>query len=258
MKLYETKSASYTPALHGLANGVLRHNVHSSCYVNGVKFIATERDGGHVTQNNGVMAESVDGSVFSFYGELQSVIELVYGNDVKVVLFKCKWYNTDSLRRKVRRPTTDIDRYGLLSIDTKTSWYEDEPYILATSAKQVFYIDDPSKGKGWKIVHHVSQRGIWSSATLGEAVNDEESSGGRLPQPLEPYQEERASNIGGVEDIRALNRHTLVVAGEFTDITSQQVNFDDDDFIDDEEDAIPLEESEPEANDTSDEDYDIS
>ena len=95
--------------------------------MNGVKFVTSERDEGHVTQNNGVM---VEGMGFNYYGVLVSVIELIYGKGMPVVLFKCKWFNTDLTRQR----RTILDR-GLLSVDSNNVWYENEPFILATIVK---------------------------------------------------------------------------------------------------------------------------
>ena len=67
---------SYLPDLHLLAGGPQSHRVCAGCFVNGVKFVTSERDEGHVTQNNGVM---VEGLGFNYYGVLISVIELIYG-----------------------------------------------------------------------------------------------------------------------------------------------------------------------------------
>ncbi|KAL6201737.1 hypothetical protein ACLB2K_025449 [Fragaria x ananassa] len=39
--------------------------------------------------------------------------------------------------------STILDR-GLLSVDSNSVWYENEPFILATMTKQVFYLDDPA------------------------------------------------------------------------------------------------------------------
>ncbi|KAM6574690.1 hypothetical protein CsatA_023017 [Cannabis sativa] len=39
---------------------------------------------------------------------------------------------------------------------------EDDPYILASQAKQVFYLDDLLRGKNWKIVENVNHRQIWA------------------------------------------------------------------------------------------------
>ncbi|KAL6133622.1 hypothetical protein ACLB2K_065856 [Fragaria x ananassa] len=54
---------------------------------------------------------------FNYYGVLVSVIELIYGKGMPVVLFKCKWFNTDPTRRK----STNMDR-GLLSVDSNSIW----------------------------------------------------------------------------------------------------------------------------------------
>ncbi|KAL6225110.1 hypothetical protein ACLB2K_003962 [Fragaria x ananassa] len=88
---------SYHPDLQLLAGGPQSHRVHVGCFVNGVKFVTSERDEGYVTQNNGVM---VEGMGFNYYGVLVSVIELIYGKGMSVVLFKCKWFNTDPTRRR--------------------------------------------------------------------------------------------------------------------------------------------------------------
>ncbi|KAL6138930.1 hypothetical protein ACLB2K_064209 [Fragaria x ananassa] len=71
---------SYKPELHLLAGGPQSQRVRAGCFVNGVKFVMSERDECHVTQNNEVM---IKGLGFNYYGVLVSVIELV-------VLFKCK------------------------------------------------------------------------------------------------------------------------------------------------------------------------
>ncbi|KAL6194367.1 hypothetical protein ACLB2K_035451 [Fragaria x ananassa] len=81
----------------------------------------------------------VEGLGFNYYGVLVSVIELIYRNRMPVVLFKCKWFNTDPTTRM----STILDR-GLLSVDSNSVWYENEPFILTTMAKQVFYLDDPA------------------------------------------------------------------------------------------------------------------
>ena len=164
MHIQQEFPASYDPELHLLAGGPQSHRVRAGCFVNGVKFVTSERDEGHVTQNNGVM---VEGLGFNYYGVLVSVIELIYGNRMPVVLFKCKWFNTDPTRRR----STILDR-GLLSVDSNSVWYDNEPFILATMAKQVFYLDDPAMGEGWKVVQVMSHRNIWSAATLG---GDDES-----------------------------------------------------------------------------------
>ncbi|KAI5350696.1 hypothetical protein L3X38_003587 [Prunus dulcis] len=40
-------------------------------------------------------------------------------------------------------------------------WYKDDPYVLPTQARQVFYVDDPKLGLGWKVVHRFEHRHLW-------------------------------------------------------------------------------------------------
>ena len=37
------------------------------------------------------------------------------------------------------------DQYGILSVNTATSSYADDPFVFATSVKQVFYLDALAK-----------------------------------------------------------------------------------------------------------------
>ena len=205
---------SYHLDLHLLAEGPQSHRVRAGCFVNDVKFVTSERDEGHVTQNNGAM---VEGMGFNYYGVLVSVIELIYGKGMPVVLFKCKWFNTDPTRRR----STVLDR-GLLSVDLNSVWYENEPFILTTMAEHVFYLDDPAMGEGGKVVQVMSHRNIWSAATLG---GDDESgpSEPTTDQPNEPYQEESPHVVPDTEDIRVNNQHVLVIIG-YMPVTPSEMN----------------------------------
>ncbi|CAM8951223.1 unnamed protein product [Rhodiola kirilowii] len=116
-----------------------------------------------------------------------------------VVLFECIWFNTDP----TDRGSTKRD-YGLLSLDTSTSWYEDWPYCLATTARQVFYLDDLKAGEPWKVVNVVSHRGIYSDSSLARQDDHGSSSGTTnislahtliLPQGDDPYQEHMPAHI---------------------------------------------------------------
>ncbi|KAL6179072.1 hypothetical protein ACLB2K_050588 [Fragaria x ananassa] len=102
-----------------------------------------------------------------YYGVLDSVVELVYGESMTVHIFKCKWFDTSLQSMKT-------DQYGILSVNTATSSYEDDQFVFATSVKQVFYLDDLAKGDAWKVVNLVHPRNIYRAATLGEAEDEEE------------------------------------------------------------------------------------
>ena len=76
---YHNYRESYNHELHDLAGGPQRWRVCAGAYVNGVKFLATERDAGKVTQNNGVMVLGKEGDV-TFYDIILSVDLLTYGS----------------------------------------------------------------------------------------------------------------------------------------------------------------------------------
>ncbi|KAL6186648.1 hypothetical protein ACLB2K_042768 [Fragaria x ananassa] len=160
----------------------------------------------------------VKGLGFNYYGVLISVLELIYDKSMSIMLFKCKWFSTDPTRRR----STIIDR-GLLSVDSNNVWYENEPFILATMAKQVFYLDDLAMGE----------------ATLG---GDDESGPSELTTdpPNEAYQEKYPHVVPDTEDIRVNNQHIQIIIG-YIPVTPFELNslqhnpnHDDDDFIDDE------------------------
>ncbi|KAM6577970.1 hypothetical protein CsatB_029807 [Cannabis sativa] len=132
---------------------------YEGCVVNGVRFIASKRDQKRKTQNSGVTIAGTEG--FNYYGTLEDVITISYTGAYTVTLFECKWYNTNPLRKKT------ITENNITSINTRGYWYQDEPYILANQAKQVFYLEDPLRGRDWKVVEDISHRQIWD-------INDNE------------------------------------------------------------------------------------
>ncbi|KAL9691603.1 hypothetical protein QQ045_012028 [Rhodiola kirilowii] len=159
-------STSYCKELHSLAHMAQSYECFSQCYVNDVKFVVWDRDRKMKTQNFGVMVE--DGHV-TYYGVIRNIVQVQYANGMSVDLFDCIWFNTDPTERGSIKKD-----YGLISVDTSTSWYEDWPYCLATLARQVFYLDGLKVGDGWKVVNVVAQRGTYSQRSL--ARHDESSS----------------------------------------------------------------------------------
>ena len=54
-----------------------------------------------------------------------------------------------------------ITENNITSIDINGEAYKDDQFILASQAKQVFYVADPSRGPNWRVVQHVKHRSIW-------------------------------------------------------------------------------------------------
>ncbi|XP_004305751.1 PREDICTED: uncharacterized protein LOC101310148 [Fragaria vesca subsp. vesca] len=252
--LQQRGDARYNPELHNLACKPQAHHVSAACFVNSVKFVTLQRDEGRKTQNYGVMAQGESDQ--PYYRVLLTVVELLYGNRMPIVLFKCKWFITDPNVST----STKMD-HGLLSVNTNTSWYENDPFILATQAKQVFYLDDPNGGAGWKVVNVMSHRNIYSAATLGLGVERDDHH-----EVDEPYQEESTSEIPDTEDIR-INNDVYFEQGELEPISELEIELafasqvpPTEDFIDDqyEDSDASQEDDDVEDDDSDDEDYDDS
>ena len=78
----------------------------------------------------------------AYFGVIETIFELDYAS-FRIPVFRCQWVNNSSGRR--------IDEFGFVSVDLSKVGYKDDPYILASQVRQVFYIADPSK-KNWSIV----------------------------------------------------------------------------------------------------------
>ena len=76
-----------------------------------------------------------------YYGKFINIIELNYNGIFTVILFKCEWANTTHSRG------IKTDKLGFTSISFTRPIHtrghkDDEPYIKASEAKMVFYVDD--------------------------------------------------------------------------------------------------------------------
>ena len=134
--------------------------------VNGVKFHTKDLDNRRVTQNSGVCTKGdYEGEMHNFYGHVCKIQEFEYKFRYKVVLFQCEWYNTSTnCQRKTIRTNAHYT-----SIDVTSWWYQNNPFILPSQAKQVFYHQDTKLGEPWKIVQCIQ---------LGECFNVPEVGGG--------------------------------------------------------------------------------
>lgn len=109
--------------------------------VNGYRFHTMKRDANCVTQNNGVTLTALTPSFSSskdnnptygnvkYYGSLDEIIELSYHGHFNVVLFKCIWYHSE------------FDGQFTF-VNKNKNIYQGEPFILASQAHQVFYVED--------------------------------------------------------------------------------------------------------------------
>ena len=73
-----------------------------------------------------------------FYGVLREVIQLMYNSSVQshrtVVVLRYDLYNLDGTTK-----STGIDNDGhYRSVNIKSFWYKDDPFILVTQVRKIF------------------------------------------------------------------------------------------------------------------------
>ncbi|CAN6565937.1 unnamed protein product [Malus baccata var. baccata] len=179
-QLKASNSHVYSEELYNLTFRPIRVELYSGCHVNGVKFLVGARDDKLCTQNNSVHVPGGDESTdIEFYGKLT------------MILFKCRWFDTHPNRHGSVK--TD---HGLLSVNTTKNWYDDDPYILATMAKQIVYLDDPKSGKGWKVVQKMDHRNVYA---IPEQDRTDDDINNVANQRLESFME------SGVETLQDTN-----------------------------------------------------
>jgi len=156
--------------------------------VNGYKFRTLAREEGMKTQNSGVFGAFGTNSYAStsdknpkfasvlYYGKLEDIIELNYYGRFTITMFKCKWANTTTSMGK------KVDALGFLSVNFSHLIHtgendDDEPYIRASDAQMVYYVDDkdlPKKNapnvivEEWCVPVHLKPRDLFDMGEDGE------------------------------------------------------------------------------------------
>ncbi|XP_056688175.1 uncharacterized protein [Spinacia oleracea] len=118
--------------------------------INGYTFYTERQDAKSVNQNSGVsvVASSIEYAnakdtsplevTMPYYGVIEDIWELDY-TKFRIPLFRCKWVDNG---RGVRRVED-----GYTQVDFKRLGHQNEPFIMASQVKQVFYIVDPKDKK---------------------------------------------------------------------------------------------------------------
>lgn len=155
-----------------LARGPLQHATRFTAYnVNGFKFRTLERERGLKTQNSGVhvvsnttcyASNSDEAPRFEgvpYYGKLTDIIELNYHGKFKVTVFKCIW--ADTMRdRGMREDNWHFTSVNFSRVIHGGEHEDHEPFIEASQAQLVFYIDD-EHDNGWSVVVHLKPRDLF-------------------------------------------------------------------------------------------------
>nr|KAJ0194963.1 hypothetical protein LSAT_V11C700384740 [Lactuca sativa] len=227
--MYEQNSSKINEVLlYALSRGPDNRVIsHSGYIVNGVKFLVKSRDDHRRTQNCGVTAVGIHNGVEEdYYGYVDEVLEFSFIKGYRVILFKSIWFNTDRKRKHV------MFEPHFISIDTTKKAYDEDPFVLANQAKQVFYINDPTRDSGWKIIERSTHRQLWD-ITDNEDVQDMFEHVGTSSDTT-PFQTSNCENF----EFHVENGEEEFV--EIVDVEAFEDNLDD--FID--YDTIPKEISE--------------
>lgn len=100
-----------------------------------------------------------------YYGVLEDIYELLYVENNKVYLFKCHWWDVSRLGRGYK-----VDKYGYISVNTKSTLRRNEPFVLASQAEQIFYVQDLTESN-WHIVLKTKPRDLFDMP-LGNENDD--------------------------------------------------------------------------------------
>ena len=106
-----------------------------------------------------------------YYGKLVDIIVLNYNGEFLVPLFKCEWADTRGKRGK------KVDDLGITSVNFSRLIHtgvssDDEPYLVADEAQQLYYVPDP-KHTDWFMVVHVKPRDLYD---MGDEAEDYDAS----------------------------------------------------------------------------------
>lgn len=165
-----------TNELSALAYGPdKRVGLYTGCVVNGVRWHVKHIKETHTTQNSGVMVPGTHGDQqFNFYGRLVNVVKIGFQDGYHVILFNCEWFNTQPRFFRKKKIHCILRDYHLTSLNTTNVWYKDDLYVLAKQAQQIFYLDDPKLGSGWKVIQKIRHRHAWD-VPKNEAAHEVET-----------------------------------------------------------------------------------
>ncbi|XP_074266804.1 uncharacterized protein LOC141590091 [Silene latifolia] len=146
MSELSTQSHNISANLRWLAYGPKSNITSFEGYdINGFCFYTSRQDEKSTMQNSGVTllasSEEYVGKgkdpvdiTRAYYGKIEDIWELEYVT-FSVPLFQCKWVDCDK--------GVTVDDMGFISVNFNVVGHIHEPFILASQAKQVFYIEDP-------------------------------------------------------------------------------------------------------------------
>ncbi|XP_062081301.1 uncharacterized protein LOC133786101 [Humulus lupulus] len=174
-ELYDNGDDRVSEDLRCLAKGPNNIFIRFKRYlINGFRFHTKKIEKNLRTQNSGVIMTAKTQSFASsrdpnpvfgevtFYGILTDIIELDYSLGNRVVLFKCDWISRSGIKKE--KDCTRVNFSKLMR--------EDEPFILASQAEQVMYVED-LKHNGWHVALKINPRDYYNMSVQSHDENVE-------------------------------------------------------------------------------------
>jgi hypothetical protein len=140
---------------------------HSGYIVNGFRFRTRAVDDIKQTQLCGVVViADLNNGCDGYYGHLKDVVEIIFDHQRRVILFECDWWDVYHEDRGFQ-----IDKYGIISLNTLKKLGTNEPFALAQQVEQVFYVDD-NRRTGWIIPIRAQPRDYYN---MHDEVHEDEN-----------------------------------------------------------------------------------
>ena len=115
-----------------------------------------------------------------YFGVIEEIQKPNYVKFI-VCVFKCRWVDSNISVR--------IDDFQFTLVDLKKLAYQNEPFIMAEQAKQLFYVQDPCDER-WLVVLH--------GKTIGVNIEDDDTI---LDTCLTPFSTQMLPNVNGEEEV---------------------------------------------------------
>ncbi|CAL5339612.1 unnamed protein product [Camellia sinensis] len=187
VELLATENVALSEEIKILALGPSQKATRFNGYIiNGTRYHTKSCELRRKTQNSGVMVKAktssyasakdinpVEGDV-AYYGYVTDIIELYYSHDHRYMLFMCNWIDNNKGLKQDDFGFTLVNFNHLLYAKKQDS---DEPFILASQAQQVFYVND-SVDEDWNVVLKMKPRDLYEvcgeQPTIDEGLHHNE------------------------------------------------------------------------------------
>ena len=86
---------------------------------------------------------------------LTDVVKLHYLSGNRVILFKCDWWDVINIGKGIKK-----DEYGFTSLNFERTICTNEPFVLTSQTKQVFYVQNSNEAN-WHTAVEIQTQGVY-------------------------------------------------------------------------------------------------